>query len=188
MRGEHMNGSARLIMYMGSSPHARGTPDIITPIAAFFGIIPACAGNTGSLRPIARNSRDHPRMRGEHRSATIRGGRPGDHPRMRGEHSLVRMARVAVRGSSPHARGTPPSRRLALGYSGIIPACAGNTRYLLLAFLPPRDHPRMRGEHEPGPPWPISWLGSSPHARGTLSGASRDDKVRGIIPACAGNT
>ncbi len=168
MRGEHLTLLRPLRRFSGSSPHARGTRVACDPSPAILGIIPACAGNTEA--PLSR------------------GGRPGDHPRMRGEHSLVRMARVAVRGSSPHARGTPPSRRLALGYSGIIPACAGNTRYLLLAFLPPRDHPRMRGEHEPGPPWPISWLGSSPHARGTLSGASRDDKVRGIIPACAGNT
>ena len=168
MRGEHLTLLRPLRRFSGSSPHARGTRVACDPSPAIHGIIPACAGNTEA--PLSR------------------GGRPGDHPRMRGEHSLVRMARVAVRGSSPHARGTPPSRRLALGYSGIIPACAGNTRYLLLAFLPPRDHPRMRGEHLIGSTIPPEAGGSSPHARGTRTGSSVAYQLVGIIPACAGNT
>ena len=54
---------------------------------------------------------------------------PRGHPRMRGEHSMYGKREVSRLGSSPHARGAPPS-------------------------LPPlatlgEDHPRMRGEHSP---------------------------------------
>ena len=51
----------------------------------------------------------------------------GDHPRMRGEHALRMAARLAKRGSSPHARGARQCRSLKRGVLGIIPACAGST-------------------------------------------------------------
>ncbi len=46
MRGEHVNVLVVALVLVGSSPHARGTPDdLLRPVCA-QGIIPACAGNT----------------------------------------------------------------------------------------------------------------------------------------------
>ena len=72
--------------------------------------------------------------------------------------------------------------------SGIIPACAGNTTRGPAASSPARDHPRVCGEHvKPGDDAsPLK--GSSPRVRGTLRQFRDPIDVRGIIPACAGNT
>ena len=72
-----------------------------------MGIIPACAGSTGGCFPAALVVWDHPRMRGEHTSATLR--------------------TIVAGGSSPHARGALALNSfLSDGYR-IIPACAGST-------------------------------------------------------------
>ena len=111
-----------------------------------------------------------------------------DHPRMRGEHTRLRMARQKLRGSSPHARGTPLPPAMTPPYSGIIPACAGNTHRTDRPAAQRRDHPRMRGEHFLATQAGYQGRGSSPHARGTLVMASCTSLTMGIIPACAGNT
>ena len=147
MRGEHMSDTIVFTSIMGSSPHARGTRRWRLPIRPAPGIIPACAGNTWKTMPIPRSSRDHPRMRGEHR--------------------LNRLRLSRLRGSSPHARGTQVHGLLQVLQSGIIPACAGNTEPRLALRLAMRDHPRMRGEHLGKPFELVGWQGSSPHARGT---------------------
>ncbi len=46
MRGEHFPEQAAEVLYGGSSPHARGTPQIDVPHAGVSWFIPACAGNT----------------------------------------------------------------------------------------------------------------------------------------------
>ena len=46
----------------------------------------------------------------------------------------------------------------------------------------------MRGEHAFAHASQRSFMGSSPHARGTHDGAEGHHHVPGIIPACAGNT
>ena len=51
-----------------------------------------------------------------------------------------------------------------------------------------RDHPRVRGEHSENQVETKCFLGSSPRARGTPLPAADVVAVRGIIPACAGNT
>ena len=67
MRGEHKSQVMHISGGQGSSPHARGTRPELHVRAAIHGIIPACAGNTEDPRLAARQSGDHPRMRGEHR-------------------------------------------------------------------------------------------------------------------------
>ena len=107
---------------------------------------------------------------------------------MRGEHQLEQTSLLFLRGSSPHARGARAAVVSSYSFPGIIPACAGSTQ----SAFPPRrigwDHPRMRGEHGifnvAGKPLP----GSSPHARGALSGKCSSRRRVGIIPACAGST
>ena len=91
-------------------------------------------------------------------------------------------------GSSPRARG---AQRLPQGGSharGIIPACAGSTTVAHPAHWRVRDHPRVRGEHPFEAEDLDSTTGSSPRARGALSGACIPIRHWGIIPACAGST
>ena len=153
---------------MGSSPHARGTLDILHRYHHYLGIIPACAGNTKPIESLA--------------------GRSGDHPRMRGEHPLLIDPMTCDEGSSPHARGTLLLTLEERRFNGIIPACAGNTTVPAFSAISYRDHPRMRGEHVITVQYNVSAEGSSPHARGTRVCAQLAVATWGIIPACAGNT
>ena len=168
MRGEHSICLSFLFLVQGSSPHARGTLERSPHAVLGWGIIPACAGNTLWKRRVAAVTRDHPRMRGEHRGA--------------------KTNPAQAQGSSPHARGTPIRSECALSRPGIIPACAGNTRCRLAALIYQRDHPRMRGEHTVNRHALMLHAGSSPHARGTRTGLHLASRHAGIIPACAGNT
>ena len=112
------------------------------------GIIPACAGSTEVVKKHHLDFWDHPRMCGEH-MATM--------------HCAAQLL-----GSSPHVRGALYGQHEYVRQTGIIPACAGSTKWVA-------DRPDA-GE------------GSSPHVRG----AHQDDhwlkRLRGIIPACAGST
>ena len=85
MRGEHVYHPSPTIRSMGSSPHARGAPFLVSHITSPSRIIPACAGSTTSFRRVICLSSDHPRMRGEHTNK-------------------IKDIKVFV-GSSPHARG-----------------------------------------------------------------------------------
>ncbi len=168
MRGEHDGDGDGPMVGQGSSPHARGTPSVRVPHVNELGIIPACAGNTKTVRVITECSWDHPRMRGEHMKFAVQ--------------------QDDGSGSSPHARGTQTVRGPYVFPRGIIPACAGNTLMALGIRGVPRDHPRMRGEHWPSSTPLTSRPGSSPHARGTHPNIKRETVFNGIIPACAGNT
>ncbi len=132
------------------------------------GIIPACAGSTSPTCQ-ARSS-------------------DGDHPRMRGEHfPFWNLDHIDV-GSSPHARGAQLLDLECAEVGGIIPACAGSTAVASAGVLWPRDHPRMRGEHNTRDGDLIPSRGSSPHARGARRPSGAPDSTFGIIPACAGST
>ena len=168
MRGEHPVSTERLVSLPGSSPHVRGAL-VARPVAHHgVGIIPACAGNTTAASSRRRASRDHPRMRGEHRANDCRC--------------------AATVESSPHARGALRKCYPSIRTDGIIPACAGSTRCSTSSCPACWDHPRMRGEHSPGRPTSTARSGSSPHARGALFVTSWARFKTGIIPACAGST
>ena len=126
----------------------RGTPNLAKTADKQLGIIPAYAGNTCRRLP-------HIRL-------------PWDHPRVCGEHIPKDNTRPVYTGSSPRMRGTRP---FSGGYSrffGIIPAYAGNTRYVRAMM--------------------VTLLGSSPRMRGTPNIRPLAGKGDGIIPAYAGNT
>ena len=91
-------------------------------------------------------------------------------------------------GSSPHARGAPPPHQNTTAHLGIIPACAGSTRWPNNHPHQGGNHPRMRGEHLRPHDRLATTKGSSPHARGALTIASVPAIVARIIPACAGST
>ena len=107
---------------------------------------------------------------------------------MRGVYRGRMSPTSTVRGSSPHARGLPPSLVSWSSSVRIIPACAGFTPVSDPGDFGLEDHPRMRGVYRRAT---SSWSrtpGSSPHARGLRNGASLDYQRRRIIPACAGFT
>ena len=159
---------ASVALARGSSPHTRGARPAPRHRRRPAGIIPAYAGSTGRRRSCESRRRDHPRIRGEH---------DGD---------LSRISHVA--GSSPHTRGARQSLAVCRGVGGIIPAYAGSTVDFIPENIPPRDHPRIRGEHDDGPRLSFTGRGSSPHTRGALVATDQCDDRGRIIPAYAGST
>ena len=155
-------------MDAGSSPLARGTPNLEVAEVACGGLIPARAGNT------SREAKRHPGARA--------------HPRSRGEHCGSWCFRLSVRGSSPLARGTPQLRYTSQGTPGLIPARAGNTASVCRGWRVMGAHPRSRGEHHSAMIARCTCLGSSPLARGTPSLSRSGTRSCGLIPARAGNT
>ena len=107
---------------------------------------------------------------------------------MCGEHVPWLKSLLTSRGSSPRVRGTLAFVPLAVFHRGIIPACAGNTAWPWLRWLMFRDHPRVCGEHFGVLCATCVGAGSSPRVRGTQLSALGNTAIRGIIPACAGNT
>ena len=168
MRGDHRFWHRRNSKARGTSPHARGPPDLDLRIEVRPGNIPACAGTTLVGSGIRR--------------------RRGEHPRMRGDHSKFALPPDYVTGTSPHARG-PRIRCLnRLFVCGNIPACAGTTSPSARSRTQSWEHPRMRGDHFHCTTASTSKSGTSPHARGPLAIPKRYGLFPGNIPACAGTT
>ena len=106
-RGENPLPSLVGGLLVGSSPLTRGKP--ISNNSRFFitGLIPAHAGKTYPVMPIAQSRPAHPRSRGENRSLLALLMRPS--------------------GSSPLTRGKPRPPRALAHARGLIPAHAGKT-------------------------------------------------------------
>ena len=168
MCGEHADRAGVGAVGAGSSPHVRGARNANAAESPSSGIIPACAGSTSTGIGVALSRRDHPRMCGEH------------------EQSWIEFADYT--GSSPHVRGAHNDRSLSNRFDGIIPACAGSTRYRWPKSCRRWDHPRMCGEHMGSDAEALPEAGSSPHVRGALAPTCRRRGQPGIIPACAGST
>ena len=155
-------------MSLGDHPHARGLPRWTRQARADHRIIPARAGFTGSeLFPASLG---------------------GDHPRSRGVYPAFFTWAVTVPGSSPLARGLLDLHGDSDVLVRIIPARAGFTKRAAAHRRTTQDHPRSRGVY-----WSMLGAssacgGSSPLARGLLSGEGRVQDVAGIIPARAGFT
>ena len=189
IRGEHTVSVVGRVVRMGSSPHTRGAPACATSARRPSRIIPAYAGSTLLFSPSSRRKWDHPRIRGEHRIVTAVG-----------DDDI---------GSSPHTRGAPVAELPALAQNRIIPAYAGSTSLVMRSCCLGRDHPRIRGEHDPSSGMSLQQMGSSPHTRGARRcrhsprrSVSDHPRIRGehdgagivrvgrfrIIPAYAGST
>ena len=152
----------------GSSPLARGLPQLRNVVDQDPGIIPARAGFTPVHVQRVDARWDHPRSRGVYAAA------------------LVRLQGAG--GSSPLARGLRGCLGPAAGRGGIIPARAGFTQPGADHLRQRRDHPRSRGVYY-NDIWPmVVGAGSSPLARGLRQAAARGGGFEGIIPARAGFT
>ena len=147
--GEHNMSRAGLAVNQGSSPRMRGTLVRGLLGGRQTGIIPAYAGNTGSMHAATSKSWDHPRVCGEHLSTFL--------------------IYVITKGSSPRMRGTLLRHRRRMRSGGIIPAYAGNTCVYFVFELCCRDHPRVCGEHIADKMRVLAKKGSSPRMRGTPS-------------------
>ena len=95
--------------------------------------------------------------------------------------------RNVVKGSSPRVRGTEFKLNTIYGFTGIIPACAGNRGSSAFATSQNWDHPRVCGEQHAIGDKCIYIQGSSPRVRGTATVSPEQIRNGGIIPACAGN-
>ena len=157
-----------MIRVSGSSPLARGLPQISVTQKEQMGIIPARAGFT-----IFQHPTDIP---------------AGDHPRSRGVYSLHSQCSTTQGGSSPLARGLRVTSRNDYLEGRIIPARAGFTSGCSPSTAPERDHPRSRGVYAPPSVGTAGTSGSSPLARGLREVEAVHSAVLGIIPARAGFT
>ena len=111
-----------------------------------------------------------------------------DHPRSRGVYPGRSWCAPTNLGSSPLARGLPTPRLREHPISRIIPARAGFTRPRTGERAGEWDHPRSRGVYGFIVRFLSVVVGSSPLARGLLSGPLPFTRPRRIIPARAGFT
>ena len=193
----------------GSSPLARGLPDMRQMMEDDDGIIPARAGFTRRFRvvgyrpfgssPLARGLRARMRLLcAGRRIIPARAGFTrlsltgyfvmGDHPRSRGVYVGVSPLMGWAGGSSPLARGLLMPTVLAVDRPRIIPARAGFTATRPEGPTPPRDHPRSRGVYFQEVAGEDVGVGSSPLARGLPTSCQPPSLCDRIIPARAGFT
>ena len=126
-RGEHTMPPEPALNVDGSSPQARGTPELPPALPPEVRFIPAGAGNTLSSCVGTNAPPVHPRRRGEHPSPGTRKSKDG--------------------GSSPQARGTLTQMSYPTARDRFIPAGAGNTWIARADLFWTMVHPRRRGEH-----------------------------------------
>ena len=209
IRGEHESAINQAEKSKGSSPHTRGARQVVGTGWGPLRIIPAYAGSTWIIVTRQAPARDHPRIRGEHdghgRQADAQTGSSphtrgaladgaltqmsiGDHPRIRGEHQEALVGILGHAGSSPHTRGARRAAPAEGEFHGIIPAYAGSTLVTIGKSMLPRDHPRIRGEHQAALALLARMLGSSPHTRGAPGLTPAGRRLGRIIPAYAGST
>ena len=154
--------------HRGSSPQVRGRLIQRPHHLQRRGLIPAGAGQT-------RGRVFTPRI-------------VGAHPRRCGADMRSRALRQPARGSSPQVRGRPEPRGDGPVAPGLIPAGAGQTRWVITS--PPwwRAHPRRCGADAACSPRRLVDGGSSPQVRGRLMGMVRGQLTTRLIPAGAGQT
>ena len=85
-------------------------------------------------------------------------------------------------------RGKRRRIKFKLPTLGLIPACAGKTRFGKPEPFAPRAHPRVCGENYVQMHRLNNGKGSSPRVRGKLNRETYGDIILGLIPACAGKT
>ncbi len=166
-RGERGHAAPPRDVDHGSSPLARGTRPTALGGNTAERFIPAGAGNAPPPSAL--------------------GCRRAVHPRWRGERFVARIARIALAGSSPLARGTLRSSGRLHRRCRFIPAGAGNAMPRHNHGNATAVHPRWRGERGASPGAGQRAIGSSPLARGTPVGREHGALCPRFIPAGAGN-
>ena len=153
---------------MGSSPRVRGKQEGAGGEPCRVGLIPACAGKTGSPASLTSGGRAHPRVCGENEGA-LRSvlARWGSSPRVRGKLTPITIVAIPTR---------------------LIPACAGKTVRDRSRAAADRAHPRVCGENALVVWENVEGAGSSPRVRGKPIRSFTASRTLRLIPACAGKT
>jgi len=110
------------------------------------------------------------------------------HPHTHGEHSCLFPSLGSLHGSSPHAWGTPTSGSPCGPRPRFIPTRMGNTDSVGFDILSIPVHPHTHGEHRTSSHTRWGWVGSSPHAWGTLCCSCIIQNLCRFIPTRMGNT
>ena len=166
--GENYNPDLHICVQPGSSPRVRGKRNSENARDLSRGLIPACAGKTGT------RTRPRPPI--------------WAHPRVCGENLGIESRLRIFCGSSPRVRGKlseTPYRSIG---SRLIPACAGKTATKSRSPARCQAHPRVCGENSNLRCLIFVESGSSPRVRGKLHRPTRKGQTPGLIPACAGKT
>ena len=109
-----------------------------------------------------------------------------DHPRIRGTNLRLQKHGLCYLGSSPHTRDKSCLYVAFRLMHRIIPAYAGQIRYVILKGERLGDHPRIRGTNQMAEEARKNNEGSSPHTRDKSYKLHQPLCASGIIPAYAG--
>ena len=168
VHGELLTSYLPIVVLVGSSPRAWGTPCRSIRSLGCSRFIPTCMGN--SLR-----------------NGSILGSLTV-HPHVHGELCFSRAFTFAVCGSSPRAWGTRKDLYRDGRPDRFIPTCMGNSRLLLSDIRHRAVHPHVHGELNMRRNITRVSRGSSPRAWGTPAlPAQRPGEAR-FIPTCMGNS
>ena len=151
----------------GLSPPTRGIRRRLIASLPFVGSIPAYAGDPLTPRARRRAGWVYPRLRG---------GSGPDRPYVQGQKGL-----------SPPTRGIPPTQPGIHRAIGSIPAYAGDPACAPGQSYSSRVYPRLRGGSEIAEELESLIKGLSPPTRGIRLPSLAAAKVRGSIPAYAGD-
>ena len=149
-----------------SSPHTRDKWVSFHWSILSHGIIPAYAGQISSLFFLKASQRDHPRIRGT--------------------NNCLMACFLITSGSSPHTRDKSRAGSSLRKAGRIIPAYAGQMKDTTYDKFSVRDHPRIRGTNISKQLCNIAFWGSSPHTRDKFPPYFFSKRLKGIIPAYAG--
>ena len=166
--GENGARGGVVVLVAGSSPRVRGKPQVRQDRVRTRGLIPACAGKTPTRAAPTLRSPAHPRVCGENTAAV--------------------MPTPTACGSSPRVRGKRFRRVEPHPGLGLIPACAGKTRWTCTPKPVSAAHPRVCGENLEDAERIVHEAGSSPRVRGKPVHGGHPHTVTRLIPACAGKT
>ena len=145
---------------------------------------PRGGGGGGSAH--CRGAESIPACAGEPRACGM-GDEPDEvYPRVCGGTMPARPATTIPPGLSPRVRGNPRPERPSLQALGSIPACAGEPPPAGWPRAGTGVYPRVCGGTSPGEPRRAGRAGLSPRVRGNRDRARAVERVRGSIPACAG--
>ena len=152
----------------GLSPRVRGKPASPSPPSPSWRSIPACAGETYCCA-----------------AACVR---DGVYPRVCGGNLGIGVVQPIVPGLSPRVRGKRVRLAVRGGAGRSIPACAGETRLLILMDGVDGVYPRVCGGNRAIRSLRTQRKGLSPRVRGKLCLFQRFSQIPRSIPACAGET
>ena len=127
--GENLPAKDKPRRWPGSSPRVRGKRTPIPSTVKPSRLIPACAGKTKPVSTDIRAARAHPRVCGENNGFCGCG--------------------LVDQGSSPRVRGKRGQDGVDGLSAGLIPACAGKTRFAFSIGPRTPAHPRVCGENVP---------------------------------------